>query len=100
MLENHLVDVRAQKKRTEVPTVRFCVPLSRPSPTKSPRLSRAFGGVGVNAEGKGRGKEEEEDKELAMERVREMRRGIVFRPRFDPEGVRRLCSEALAELEG
>jgi len=71
--------------------VRFCMPSPRTSPTKSLGMSRAFAG------GSG---EEVEEGEQAMQRVREMRRRVVFRPRFDPEGVRRLCNEALAELEG
>ncbi|KAJ4989209.1 hypothetical protein SVAN01_05288 [Stagonosporopsis vannaccii] len=89
MLDSHLRDVRAQKLRTGVPTVRFCMPSPRTSPTKSPRLSRGFA---ANADDAG--------EEEARQKVREMRRKIVFRPRFDPEGVRRLCGEALAELEG
>lgn len=92
MLASHLCDVRAQKLVAGVPTVRFCMPSPRTSPTKSPRMSRALEGES--------GREAEEGEQLAMQRVREMRRGVVFRPRFDPEGVRRLCSEALAELEG
>jgi hypothetical protein len=44
------------------------------------------------------GREGEEAEEAAAELRRERRRNVVFRPRFDPEGTRRLCGEAMAEL--
>lgn len=87
MLEAHRSDIRAQKEKTGVPTVRFAMPSPRPSPVKT-RWSRELGDG------------EERDGEEAMEKVREMRRNVMFRPRFDPESVRRLCGEAMAELEG
>lgn len=87
--------MRAQKEKAGIPTVRFAMPSPRISPVKagavrhvSERWSRGFEGSA------------EREEEERMDRVREMRRRVVFRPRFDAEGVRRLCAEALAELEG
>lgn len=92
MLQGHRADVRAQKEKTGVPTVRFAMPSPRTSPVKvrpvQERWRRGLDGS------------EEKGEEEAMERIREMRRNVVFRPRFEPEAVRRLCAEATAEMEG
>lgn len=91
MLSAHLSDVREQKRNTGVPTVRFTLPSPRPSPTaKTTRQSRCLSVQAGDGDGE----------DWVMERVRESRRNVVFRPRFDPEGVRRLCGEAMAELAG
>jgi hypothetical protein len=87
MIEGHLADVREQKYKTSVPTVRFTMPSPRPSPTKATRNSRSLSVHSVDA-----------DEEAAMDAIRERRRNIKFRPRFDPTSVQRLCNEALAEL--
>ncbi|KAH6637953.1 hypothetical protein C7974DRAFT_151259 [Boeremia exigua] len=87
MLDAHLADVRAQKRSAGAPTVRFqAVPASPTSPT-SPRASM-------------KAASREVDLESAREAVRERRRNVRFRPRFDPTGVQKLCCEALAELGG
>ncbi|KAF9699430.1 hypothetical protein EKO04_002267 [Ascochyta lentis] len=86
MVEGHLADVRDQKLRTGVPTVRFTMPSPRPSPTKATRLSRCISVEPADID------------EAAMEAIRESRRKMKFRPRFDPTSVQRLCNEALVEL--
>lgn len=90
MLEAHLADVRLQRHRTSVPSVRFTMPSPRPSPTKASAARHgrfaSLGGEVADAD------------EVAMDLVRERRRNVRFRPRFDPKSVRRLCGEALAEL--
>jgi hypothetical protein len=86
LLEAHLADVREQKQRTGVPTVHFTMPSPRPSPTKATRHSRSISVESVDSD------------EAAMEAIRQSRKNIKFRPRFDPMSVQRLCSEALAEL--
>ncbi|KAF3001980.1 hypothetical protein E8E13_007724 [Curvularia kusanoi] len=87
LLEAHRADVRVQKDKAGVPAVRFVMPEPRTSPVRT-RWSRGAGGEEVVDEA-------EED---ALERIREMRKNVRFRPRFDPESVRRLCGEAMAEL--
>ncbi|KAF2626911.1 hypothetical protein BU25DRAFT_369381 [Macroventuria anomochaeta] len=89
MIEDHLADVREQKHRTSVPTVRFTMPSPRPSPTKA-KAARHSRSISVD---------EVEDDDAAVEAARESRRNIKFRPRFDPSSVQTLCCEALAELE-
>ncbi|CAO2657049.1 Nn.00g058520.m01.CDS01 [Neocucurbitaria sp. VM-36] len=80
MLEAHLASVKLLKEKTGVPAVRFTFPSPPTSPTLSkPRNSHLF---------------DEESAEI----VRQRRRTVRFRPRFDPTSVRLLCSEALAEL--
>ena len=80
MLESHLSSVQQLKKQTAIPGVRFTFPSSRSSPTTAkPRSSQLF------------------DDEYA-EMVRQRRKAINFRPRFDPTGVQQLCGQALAEL--
>lgn len=82
-VQGHLASVQELKEKTSVPAVRFMFsprPSPRPSPTMSkPRTSHLF---------------DDEDAET----VRQGRRVIKFRARFDPSSVQKLCSEALAEL--
>ena len=81
MIEGHLADVREQKHKTAVPTVRFIMPSPRTSPTKTTRHSQSISiDSGSNDE------------------IWKNRRNIKFRPRFDPTSVQKLCNEALAEL--
>lgn len=85
MLRGHLANVQDLKDHTGVPAVRFqCTsPIQSPPPTSSKaRSNHLF----------------EEEDTYARESIRRSRRSIKFRPRFDPENVRSLCSEALAEL--
>lgn len=86
LLEAHRADVCAQKEKAGVPSVRFAC-LEEPL-RKEPELVKTR----VSRDG---GREEAEE---TAERRRERRKNVVFRPRFDPEGVRRLCGEAMAEL--
>ena len=88
LLEAHRADVRAQKEKAGVPVVRFAS-LEEPLNT-SPEL--------VKTRWSRDGGREVEEGEAAAERRRERRRNVVFRPRFDPEGTKRLCGEAMAEL--
>jgi len=90
MLEAHQADVRDQKEKSGVPTVRFNMPSPRPSPTKA----KAPGSRERNS----RGFEEEEEEDEIVKARRESRRNVVFRPRFDPRNTQKLCNGALAEL--
>lgn len=87
MVESHLADVREQKHRTGVPTVRFSMPSPRPSPTKA-KATISVRRLSVD----------DEAEDAAMEAIRESRRNVAFRPRFDPKSTQKLCNEALAEL--
>jgi hypothetical protein len=89
MIESHLADVREYKLRSSVPTVRFNMPSPRPSPTK------------VKAQGIRQSRAvilDDEEDSAARQAIRESRRNVTFRPRFDPTSTQRLCNEALAEL--
>jgi hypothetical protein len=83
MLERHLTSVRELRDKTGVQGVRFAFPTPEASPIKlklrSSRTSQMLS---------------DEDRE----NLRQKRMKISFRPRFNPENVRKLCSEALAEL--
>jgi hypothetical protein len=92
LLEAHRADVRAQKERAGAPSVRFAS-LEEPLRTSPELVKTRWSRDG------GRG-EEEGEAEAEAERRRERRKNVVFRPRFNPEGVRRLCGEAMAELVG
>lgn len=92
LLEAHRADVRAQKEKAGVPVVRFAS-LEEPLNT-SPELVKTR----WSRDGSREGEEGEAEAAAAAERRREKRRNVVFRPRFDPEGTRRLCGEAMAEL--
>ena len=83
MVEGHLASVRTLKETTGVRGVRFAFPTPSPSPTKS-----------WFRDSKSSPLSEEEERE----NLREKRRKVTFRPRFDPESVRKLCNDALAEL--
>ncbi|KAF3046478.1 hypothetical protein E8E12_010011 [Didymella heteroderae] len=90
MIEAHLADVRDQKHRSSVPTVRFNMPSPRPSPTKAKAT--------WNRERRPTTVDDEEGEDAAMQAVRESRKNVTFRPRFDPSSTQKLCNEALAEL--
>jgi hypothetical protein len=83
MVEGHITSVRTLKETTGVRGVRFAFPTPSPSPTKSqfkdPRSSYML---------------DDEEKE----KLRLKRKNMKWRPRFDPESVQKLCSDALAEL--
>ena len=85
MLQGHLASVRTLKESTGVRGVRFAFPTPSPSPTKSWFRQSQTSQQYVS---------EEREKEL----LRQKRRGMIWRPRFDPQSVRQLCDEALAEL--
>jgi hypothetical protein len=84
MLEGHLAGVREQKAKTRVPSVRFALP--EPSAMKATGHVRSVSIQSV------------QNDEADMDAIRQNRRNMKFRPRFDPTSVRRLCNEALAEL--
>lgn len=88
MMESHLFDVRERKDRTSVPTVRFRSPELRRSPTSAKTVFGVIPRLSVGGEAD----------EAAMEAVRESRRNVRFRRRFDAQSTQRLCNEALAEL--
>ncbi|KAL1794809.1 hypothetical protein ACET3X_006625 [Alternaria dauci] len=83
LVEGHLASVQALKETTGVRAVRFAFPTPSPSPTKS-----------WFRDSKSSPLSEEEERE----NLREKRRNVTFRPRFDPESVRKLCNDALADL--
>ncbi|KAL6704750.1 hypothetical protein ACN47E_007671 [Coniothyrium glycines] len=88
MLQSHLVSVRELKERTQVPVgVRFAFP-SPPETSTTP----------VSAGLKNRASKVFDLQAEDREEVKRKRKERVWRKRFDPEGVRRLCSEALGEL--
>ncbi|KAF2855522.1 hypothetical protein T440DRAFT_156812 [Plenodomus tracheiphilus IPT5] len=86
LLNAHLNSVRSLKKKTSVHAVRFTFPSPKPSPTAAAAAARE----------KARASHVYDCAEA--EGVRQMRRNRVFRQRFDPEAVRRLCGDVLAEL--
>jgi hypothetical protein len=79
--------VRDMKHRTSVmPSVRFDFPVVPPPVVQKQRESRVFeSGSRVGEDGD-------------LERKRRERMSRKFRPRFDPEEIRRLCGEVEAEL--
>ncbi|KAI4953856.1 hypothetical protein J4E91_002704 [Alternaria rosae] len=83
MVEGHLTSVRTLKETTGVRGVRFAFPTPSPSPTKTqfkdPRSSWML-----------------TDEE--REKLQQKRKNMTWRPRFNPESVQKLCSDALAEL--
>ncbi|KAJ4372473.1 hypothetical protein N0V83_004247 [Neocucurbitaria cava] len=80
MMEAHLASVKQLKQKTAIPGVRFTFPSPPISPaTSKPRNSHLFDNATAEA-------------------VRQKRRTVTFRPRFDPSSVQRLCTEALAEI--
>lgn len=96
LLNAHLTSVRTLKKQTSVQTVRFAFPSPNPSSSSSSLLPPPPPPTTSALRDKTRAS-------MAMDgadadRVRQMRRNRVFRQRFDPEGVRRLCGDVLAEL--
>ncbi|PSN63425.1 hypothetical protein BS50DRAFT_112424 [Corynespora cassiicola Philippines] len=81
MVESHLASVRMLKESSAVLPGRYSS-LSRPSTASSRPISR----------------ESSANHESDMDRLRDSRKSMNFRPRFDPTSVRNLCSEALSEL--
>ncbi|KAF2682546.1 hypothetical protein K458DRAFT_60428 [Lentithecium fluviatile CBS 122367] len=82
MIKTHLDNVRQLKETPVAFNVRFSVTRSRSS-TASPRpISR----------------DSSSSHESEVEGARWARRAVNFRQRFNPESVRQLCNEALAEL--
>jgi hypothetical protein len=80
MVRGHVQNVRDMKHRTSVmPSVRFNFPAPPPPVVQKEKESR------VCEEGN-------------LERMRRERMNRKFRPRFDPEEIRRLCGEVEAEL--
>jgi hypothetical protein len=82
MVRGHLSNVKDLKNRTGAPTVRFTFPTApqQQQQHKERIGSRVFEPANVS------------------EKMRRERMTRTFRPRFDPEEVRRLCGDALAEL--
>ncbi|KAF1997576.1 hypothetical protein P154DRAFT_274829 [Amniculicola lignicola CBS 123094] len=81
MVETHLAAVRELKDACPAPSVRFAaLPNSRPA-SFSMKSNRAS-------------VHDEAEKEI----IRAQRRSMVFRPRFDPTSVQKLCEEVLSEL--
>jgi hypothetical protein len=79
MVRGHVQNVRDMKHRTSVmPSVRFDFPAPPPVVQKE--------------------KESRVCEEGNLERMRRERMNRKFRPRFDPEEIRRLCGEVEAEL--
>jgi hypothetical protein len=83
MLEGHLASVRDLKDKTGAHGVRFTIPAPQQSPTQLKRRGSRSSPI-LSDEGR--------------ENLRQKRRNITWRPRFDPESVRKLCNEALEEL--
>ncbi|KAH9879260.1 hypothetical protein J1614_002699 [Plenodomus biglobosus] len=88
LLHQHVTSVRSLKQKTSVHAVRFAFP--------SPKLSSSPAMAAASRE-PARANRVCDDAAEA-ENKRHMRRKMVFRPRFDPESVRRLCADVLAEL--
>lgn len=88
LLESHLSSVRELKQKTSVHGVRFTFPSAPSSPVAMSSSTSSM---------KARGSHLCDDDDAA-EAIRQSRRTRVFRERFDPEAVRRLCGDALAEL--
>ena len=82
MLQNHLASVSALKESTSVHGVKFSFSTPSGSPTKSQFRSARAGDLSY---------EQRED-------LRQRRKRLAWRPRFDPASIRKLCDEALAEL--
>jgi hypothetical protein len=83
MLESHLASVRDLKVKTGVPAVRFTVPSPQSSPTR-PKLRASRSSFALD----------DAEKDV----LRQQRKSMTWRPRFDPESTRNLCKKALAEL--
>jgi hypothetical protein len=83
MIRSHLHEVRTQKLSAVVPSVRFST--SRDSIISSRPTSRDLSSRSSQYESE-------------MESVRDARKRLTFRPRFDPTSVRKLCDETLHEL--
>ncbi|EUC50926.1 hypothetical protein COCMIDRAFT_21641 [Bipolaris oryzae ATCC 44560] len=82
MLQGHLTSVLTLKQSTGIHDSKFTFPNPSASPTKSqckfPRTSDL--------------------PQHLKEEVRRKRKQMAWSPRFDPESIRKLCDEALAEL--
>jgi hypothetical protein len=83
MVRGHIQNVKDLKHRTSVmPSVRFNFPTD--PPVQKERTSRVYESAN-RADGD-------------VESKRRERMSRTFRPRFDPEEIRRLCGEVEAEL--
>jgi len=83
MIKTHLANVLALKETTPAPSAAARFPVTR---SRSSTVSSSW------SDSRGEASEREE------ERPRRARRTLSVRPRFDPQSVRALCSEALSEL--
>lgn len=83
MVELHLASVRELKEAATTPTYRYSFSRLRSSTIPSRPVSR-YSILQGDAAG--------------LESLRQSRRSMAFRPRFDPLGVQELCQEALSEL--
>ncbi|KAF2707602.1 hypothetical protein K504DRAFT_492271 [Pleomassaria siparia CBS 279.74] len=83
MIELHLASVRELNEAPMSPNLRLSFARSRSSMIGSRPVSRNSVLQGDAA---------------GMESLREHRKTMIFRPRFDPTSVRELCEEALSEL--
>jgi hypothetical protein len=86
MVRGHIQNVKDLKHRTSVmPSVRFNFPAEPPMVQKE-RGSRVYESANREYE------------KVDVESKRRERMSRTFRPRFDPEEIRRLCGEVEAEL--
>ncbi|ORX99898.1 hypothetical protein BCR34DRAFT_122563 [Clohesyomyces aquaticus] len=81
MVESHLASVREFRDVPILPSNRFSGTRSRGSSLNTRPSSRDI-----------------MHDEAGMDKIRWERKSLGFRPRFDPQGVRQLCREALSEL--
>jgi hypothetical protein len=83
MVQLHLASVRELKDAVTIPTSRYSVTRLRSStdPSRPGSQDSAFHGDPAG-----------------MESLRQRRKCVAFRPRFDPSSVQALCQEALSEL--
>ena len=91
-IRGHLASVRDLKKKTAPPVVRFNFP-EPPSTSPTPMSPTAFAFSAASTPRTSLVINEDN-----ADKVRQLRRTVKFRERFDPTSVRRLCSEALWEL--
>jgi hypothetical protein len=86
MVRGHIQNVKDLKHRTSaMPSVRFNFPAEPPVVQKE-RGSRVYESANREYE------------KVDVESKRRERMSRTFRPRFDPEEIRRLCGEVEAEL--
>lgn len=91
-LQGHLTSIQEFKEKIRSPTsVRFTFPT--PPSTSAPQ-----GSSRLSAHTRRTSRMIDFDDEEMKEETRQRRREIVWRQRFDPENVQRLCTEALNDL--